>query len=211
LVVRAMARLDAKSREIANQLHESLAQQLVGVQLKLETLRKSPRRSKVWNEASSQIKRCIEEIRKLSSTLYPPVVNLGGLPTALKWCAVRYSEISGIALKLQIPATVSRLAEAQELLLFQLLEESLLNTWLHSGATEGEVRLRENEGQIFLEVRDNGHSMPKQLLDTLESHGDGEPSISAGIRRQVADCGGRFEMTSDYHGTLIRVVLPTIK
>ena len=62
------------------------------------------------------------------------------------------------------------------------------------------VAVRESDGELVLEVQDDGRGFDPQLA----SEGFG----LAGMRERVSLAGGTLNVDSDEHGTLIRVSLP---
>jgi signal transduction histidine kinase len=118
----------------------------------------------------------------------------GGLAPAVRALADRTS----------IPTTVIAEAERRhpegiESTAYFFIAEAVSNAVKHSAGTSIEVRITESEGQLKLEVSDNGV-------------GGADPSLGSGLtglRDRVAAAGGRMEVISPGHsGTVIRAALP---
>jgi signal transduction histidine kinase len=61
-----------------------------------------------------------------------------------------------------------------------------------------------------LEIKDNGHGIPAELLSHFHSTGAGTGVGIAGIRERVRELGGKLTLESNSSGTLVRVAIPLI-
>ena len=205
---RLLSLQDAERRRIARELHDSLGQYLVGLKLNAHMLRQSPEREDLWSEADKLTEQCISEVRTLSYLLHPPTMDAAGFVSAARWYVEGYGQRSGVNVNLDAPSDLGRLPDAVELALFRVLQEALTNVHRHSGASAADVSVRQSAEQVILEIRDNGHGMPEELLRNFHTTGGGMGVGIAGIRERVRELGGRLTLESGNSGTLLRFAVP---
>jgi signal transduction histidine kinase len=97
-----------------------------------------------------------------------------GLMSSARWFVEGIEKRCGVRVSLDMPDRLPRLPSAIELVLIRILqEEALTNVIRHSGASEAQVRIRQEADKAILDVRDNGPGMPPELLDRFVLTGTG--------------------------------------
>jgi signal transduction histidine kinase len=210
LSARLLSLQDSERRRIARELHDSLGQYLVGLKLNAHMLRQAPEREDLWSEADKLMEQCISEVRTLSYLLHPPTMDAAGFASAARWYVEGYGQRSGLNVTLDAPADLGRLPDAIELALFRVLQEALTNVHRHSGASATDVLVWQDAEHVVLEIKDNGHGIPAELLSHFHSTGAGTGVGIAGIRERVRELGGKLTLESNSSGTLVRVAIPLI-
>jgi signal transduction histidine kinase len=205
---RLLSLQDSERRRIARELHDSLGQYLVGLKLNAHMLRQTPERDELWSEADRLVEQCISEVRTLSYLLHPPTMDAAGFASAARWYVEGYGQRSGLNVTLDAPTDLSRLPDAIEVALFRVLQEALTNVHRHSGASAAEILVRQDAEQVVLEVKDNGHGIPQELLRHFHATGAGTGVGIAGIRERVRELGGKLTLESNSSGTLVQVAVP---
>ena len=162
----------------------------------------------MWSEAEQLMQQCMSEVRTLSYLLHPPTMDAAGFASAARWYVEGFGQRSGIKVSLDAPDDLGRLPDAIELALFRVLQEALTNVHRHSGASEAHVLIREDAGQVVLEIKDNGRGIPEELLSHFRATGAGMGVGVAGIRERAWELGGSLEVESDSGGTRVRVSIP---
>ena len=156
---RLLSLQDTERRRIARELHDSLGQYLVGLKLNIDMLRQSPAQTELWSEAELLMQQCMAEVRTLSYLLHPPTMDAAGFASAARWYAEGFGQRSGVQVTLDAPDDLGRFPDAIELALFRVLQEALTNVHRHSGASEAQVRIREDADHVILEIKDNGRGI----------------------------------------------------
>jgi two-component system, NarL family, sensor histidine kinase DevS len=90
-----------------------------------------------------------------------------------------------------------------ETTVYRLVQESLTNVVKHAGATEVRVSLAAIDGEVRIEVKDNGVGFDP--AERTEGYG------LAGMRERVYLAGGSVELESGQRGTLLKARLPQRK
>lgn len=148
---------EAERRRIERDLHDGAQQRLVAVALNLgrvkNKLDKEPDAVRALiEEAHTDAKLAVSELRDLARGIYPAVLGDRGLDAAL----------SALAAKTPIPVEVSvdiepRPPAAVETTAYFIAGETLTNVAKHSGATEAQVKAWRTNDKVIIEITDNGH------------------------------------------------------
>jgi PAS domain S-box-containing protein len=204
---------DEERRRIARDLHDSTAQTLNRLVLNLAYIESQGQQAgnsgapKLLRESMALAEQASKEIRDLSHLLYPAALDEMGLMTAIQWHAARTSEVTGIRISLDLHPNMPRLPREIEVALFRVLQESLENVRRHSGSPVAQVRLKPQQDQVTLEVRDEGHGAPAGLLDASDNV-TGLGVGVAGMRERLRQLGGLLEVESGPTGTIVRATVP---
>jgi PAS domain S-box-containing protein len=199
---------DCERRRIARELHDSLGQYLVGLQLDINMLRRTPERQELWAEIEEVMQRCISETRTMSYLLHPPMMDEAGLASAARWYVDGFAQRSGAKVTLDIPGNLDRLPDATELTLFRVLQEALTNVHRHSNASAADIQILRDAEQVILQVRDNGGGIDQESLRRFNEVGGSLGLGLTGMRERVRELGGRLALESTTEGTSVTVTIP---
>jgi len=201
-------------RRIGRELHDSTGQTLAALELDLarlseatKSLASKPR--ELLDNAVRLARQCSTEIRTASYLLHPPLLDELGLVSALRWLADGLRERSGLEVRLELPESVPRLANANELTLFRVAQEALTNAQRHSASPWVALRLEVLAHSVSLEVEDAGRGIAR--VDHLARGAPGVPTLGvglAGMRERIRQVGGTFALESAGAGTRIRATVP---
>jgi len=213
LSTRLLQLQDEERRRLGRELHDSLAQSVLAVNLNLAQATQSAvslddRSRKALAEARRVLVEMSREIRTLSYLLHPPLLDELGLVSAVREYAEGFSERSGIAVELDIQAGFARLPQEVETALFRIVQESLANIQRHSGSKTARIRLQEDSARVSLEVSDQGRGWDK---NTVERGNGSKTRLGVGIlgmRERMSQLGGKLEIDSGSIGTKVRVSVP---
>jgi PAS domain S-box-containing protein len=211
---RLMQSQDEERRRIARELHDGLGQYLVAVKMNLDVLAMKSggetlgRLGEHLADAIKQIENAISETRTMSHLLHPPLLDEIGLESAVVWYAEGFAKRSGIAVKVDISPSIGRLETEVETALFRVVQECLTNVHRHSGSQTATVCLSRQNGELKLEVRDEGKGMP--AVPPPDNVAPATPGVGLqGIRERVLQLRGNVEVvSSDGKGTSVIVTLP---
>lgn len=217
LSARLLRLQDAERRRLGRELHDSLAQSVMAVNLDLAQVTRSAvpldkKARQALSEARRVLREMSREIRTLSYLLHPPVLDELGLASAVKEYAHGFSERSGITLEIDIQSNFPRIPQDAETAFFRIVQESLANIQRHSGSATGKIRLWKGQGKVELEVSDRGRGIRAKH----EANGDGDRRTSRlgvgilGMRERMAQLGGTLEVQSGATGTTVRATIPLV-
>ena len=202
---------DEEQRRVAQELHEGAGQTLTALVMNLVLARKSAERSNrrvrdLLTTTLELAEQSLREIRTVSYLLHPPLLDEGGLQTALQWLADGFAKRSGIRVDLDLAPTVDRLPREWEIGLFRVVQECLANIHRHSGSSTAKIRLAQQGQQILLEVSDQGRGIVPGA--GKETGSVAPPGVGiAAMRERMVHLGGDLQIKSSSKGTTIRAVL----
>lgn len=203
----------AEQRErdhIARLLHDDLQQHLYGVQLKMNSLRQNPPESKNKlllgiKRLEDQVEEAIQTARRLSVGMSPPVLHSEGLTAALEWLKSHLEETRNLEMTLSAEGEFP-MEEEMRVLLFQVTRELLVHASEHAEIDRATVTVREEDGDLMIEVADEGQWI--DLLDLSETTTE-EPLSLTASRERVRLFGGdlTIEKASE-EGRQVTVCVP---
>ncbi|MGA7191718.1 MAG: PAS domain S-box protein [Candidatus Acidiferrales bacterium] len=212
LSVRLLKLQDEERRRIARELHDGVGQLLAAMtmnaaRLNQEKARLSPEAARSLEDNSRLMHQISSDIRTMSYLFHPPLLDEMGLGSALKWYVTGFTERSKIATKLEVSADVERLPQDYELCLFRIAQECLTNIHRHSGSSIALVRLLREDGEIKLEVSDEGAGISAATQSKVAA-GETAGVGLRGMRERVRQLGGRLEIYSNGKGTTVTASVP---
>jgi signal transduction histidine kinase/ligand-binding sensor domain-containing protein len=207
---RLRARFDsvlAERNRVAREIHDTLAQDFVGVSLQLDIVAQLLRQQKIdpaLQQVSETRSLVTEGLANARRSIWELRANLSAdsLPTRLG-AAVQRHQDSPITLRLKIGGAYRVLDPAVEAEVLRIAQESLSNVQRHSGATEASVDLRYGGDTLVLTIEDNGRGFSVDQALAAEGHYG-----LRGIRERSAVLHGDLEIQSQ-PGEGTRVILRT--
>jgi signal transduction histidine kinase len=208
------ARLYERSRELsilsernrlALELHDAVSQKLFGLVLTAEAattlLDRDPAAARVQlTRLGTLAQEALDELRGLILELRPPDLARDGLCGALRKHVEVLQRLHGVTIELEADDGVTAGARRDPEVL-RIAQEALHNAVRHAGAAQVGVRLRAIDGQIALEVADDGAGF-EPADPALRSRRLGLTSMEERAQR----LGGRLEIrSSPGAGTTVRL------
>jgi signal transduction histidine kinase len=206
----ARRRATEERLRIARELHDILAHQisLINVQAgaalhrgdggqAFEALENIKRASK---ETLTELRRMLGVLRQYDEeTPVAPAPSLSTLPDL-----VSQTQVPGLTVRLEDSRDDVPLPAPVELTAYRIVQESLTNVVRHSGASEVTVRVAQANGELVVEVTDNGTKTPDP---EHVQRGNG----LRGMRERASAVGGTVTAEAGYTGFRVRAVLPAEK
>jgi len=178
------ARLESEARRLAileernligNELHDSLAQSLIGMRLQLKLLGESLDRRDYGGAQyeANRLRRAMEQanadLRELL-TNYRLKIDAAGLAQTLANLVERFSRETGIAAFFQNECRALPLTPAQEIQVFFIIQEALANIRKHSGASNARILLNNEDDLYTVLIEDDGLGMAGAREGTPGEH-----------------------------------------
>jgi two-component system, NarL family, sensor histidine kinase UhpB len=156
---RALAAQEEERARIARELHDEIGQALTAVVLQLERAarRADPPVQGEVEEAREAVRASLEEVREIARRLRPEALDDLGLVSALAALTLDVSRRTGLRIERRIAAGLPALSPEEELVVYRVAQEGLTNVARHAGAERAWIALECREGDVALEVRDDGH------------------------------------------------------
>jgi two-component system, chemotaxis family, CheB/CheR fusion protein len=203
----------AERQRLARELHDTTAASLADLTINLSVIRKAadglePDARRMLEDSLAIAGQCTREIRTLSYLLHPPLVHELGLAAALRMYVQGFIERSGVEVKMDFPPDSEHLSQRVELAALRIVQESLSNIHRHSGSATARVQIARGDGNMTVEVSDDGHGLPAGVMDTSVKTGPKAGVGLRGIEERVRELGGHLEIHSGNKGTTVRATLP---
>ena len=198
--------LVTERQRLARELHDTLAQGLVGLGMQLETingllLRERPQQARdIVQQALSRVRTTLADARDVIDDLRSGAANSPDDLEAMREEIQRFTNATGIPCHADLEA-LTLLARPLHEHILRILSESLTNISRHAQASEVWIRAkRDNEDELTLEICDNGVGFDAAAMMTLAGHYG-----LLGLRERVRLINGRLEITSaSGQGTTLR-------
>jgi signal transduction histidine kinase len=156
-------------------------------------------------EATELLGQLMQQVRELSLSLRPAMLDDLGLLPALIWHLERYTSQTGVQVLFQHNGIErQRLAPAVETAAYRIVQEALTNVARYAQVKEVSVRLWRASDQLYLEVVDQGAGFdPQAVLGAAYTNG------LAGMSERATLIGGEFKVESTRgQGTRLTATLP---
>lgn len=200
---------DQERKLIAYEIHDGLAQYLVGAQMQFQVVEQlqhdNPKASSdAFSQGVQWLDEGLAEARRLIGGLRPPILDESGLVAAIEHLIHDIIRQDGTDIELNVDVQFDRLAPLLENAIFRIVQESLTNARRHSKSDRIRVTLRQRADRVQVEIQDWGAGFDPQSVD---ERGFG----LGGIRERARLLGGQATIESTLGvGTHITVELPLI-
>ena len=201
---------DDERRRIARELHDSLGQLLSSLKMNLDHMASHPgaAHAELMEASIDLAQQSIDETRTLSYLLHPPLLDEFGFASAAKWYIDGFVKRSKIDVKIDIAKRFERMPDEIELALFRVLQESLTNIHRHSGSSTAEIVAERTSRQVSLRIIDHGKGIPTEILEKFRRTRGGVGVGLAGMRERIEELGGKLDIRSEEHKTVLDVTIP---
>jgi len=214
---RAALRAHVASEErmrVARDLHDGLLQSFTGVVLQLETvhalLGHDPQEAaRVLTQVQAAIMSDQRDLRAFVESLRPRrrAELTFDFAARLHDIRQRFEEQWGIEVAIHTGGVDPHVRGALGQETFRIVQEAVTNSARHGGATHVDVRLRTTDGNLVVDVTDDGVGLPitgRLTLNELRERGIGPASL----RDRVAALNGQLTAESSDAGLRLEITLP---
>jgi signal transduction histidine kinase len=198
---------EEERRRIAREIHDDLGHVLTAIKIALSSLLlELPEQHRPSKRAESIVKlidEAISSVRRIATELRPAILDDLGLVAAIEWAAEEFETRIGTKCRLNLSAVPMNIDREHTTAVFRIFQEALTNVARHSGATVVDVRLAVDNGELTLELHDNGVGADDERLSTSQSLG------VIGMRERAVLLGGEFSIRAEpAKGTSVKVRIP---
>ena len=195
---------EEERERIARDIHDELGSILV--RLKIEAALLASKLPPDLSPKARSIEKLLDQAMgtasRVARQLRPGILKEFGLAAAIECQAEDFAHSTGITCKAQCDDGIE-LDGDTSLALFRIVQEALTNVAKHAHASLVVVRLRRENGNIALEIRDNGRGVSEHDMEKPRSFG------LRGIRERVQSLHGSFHIAlAEQGGTLLLLKVP---
>lgn len=204
--------LSAERQMFASEIHDSLAQGLAFMRMRMSLLQdairagNAARSLKYFHDIQASLGEAHAGLRELI-THFRQTVDRQGLVHALESTARTFHDRTGVALRIESRTRDLRLPAEQEAQVYQIVREALANVIKHAGASHARVVLERTARSVRVSVEDDGAGT--RIVRRREGGAPDEHYGLAIMRERARRIGGRLRIVSTPgKGTQVRLSIP---
>jgi len=208
----AVRQIETERRRLGRELHTGVGQLLAAIRLQAELVagrlnESEPAVTTALERIQTLVHDALEQVRSISSLLYPPSWQQISLEDALQ----RLWELSGIPERLHAELRLGPIGWEPDLerkiLIYRAAQEGLSNIARHSHAIRVIMAVETAGDRLILRIWDDGVGFDPALTHPISTH----TAAGIGLRTigdQAEELGGRITLESGLHGTTLEVSVP---
>jgi len=195
---------------IAAELHDQVGQTLLLAKMKLDMLASktgSPVENKYMEDIVTLLQSTIHDIRTLTFSMRPPLLETAGLEAAFEWLCTSIENDYNLQIEFCRICRPISLAGEQRYSFFQAVRELLLNVAKHAGVDRAKLSLYSENNNLIVRVTDEGIG--------FAGNGESPCSESNGgfglfnVQQRIELLGGSFAIvTAPGKGTAVTLTVP---
>lgn len=198
---------DDERRQLARQLHDSLASSMTALTMHLALLSQHMPADPNLQNRTAQMKTLLMNIintnRDMQLHIWNDKLEFLGVRAALTELVSEFGTAHGILARISLPDDDAVYGREQGVALLRAAEEGLRNVLAHAGASEVDVIVDDNDDETMLTVRDNGSGPGQLAANSASCHG------LRLLRLRIEYLGGSMHVgAAPERGTALTVVLP---
>ena len=202
---------EKQKKDIASNIHDHLSQSLVISKMKINEMKKKSD-LKIINEdlkfIESHISEALENSRKITYELSPPVLYQLGIIDALNWLLENVETTHNVKCVVNSNVNSIKLSDANSILLYRCIQEVIKNAVKYANASLLTLNLDKNKLGINIVLMDNGGGFDTSTLNDYQNHSRSGFGLFA-VRERVKNIQGEFTITSEINkGTSVKIFIP---
>ena len=197
-------------KRISRELHDVIAQTLVGINLRLASLAtgtdgKGKDLTAKITQTQQMVAKSVDIVHRFARDLRPSTLDDVGLIPTLHTYLKDFAQQTGVRVEMTACSSVEKLDPAGRTVLYRVAQEALTNVARHAKASSVHVNIRDGDGRIRMEIKDNGQGFAMNGTNGAKKH---DRLGMLGMRERVEMIGGSFAVESvPGSSTTIRVEL----
>jgi len=193
---------------IAREIHDELGQTMTVLKIQLSLLIRKiyphdETKREPFRPILQLIDQAVDSVQQISAKLRPGILDELGLTAAIEWQTKDFQKRTGISCRCSLLKDDLRLQEEKTTAIFRIFQEALTNVARHAQAQRVSVFLRKENGELILEVTDNGRGITKEQINASRSLG------ILGMQERAMVFGGQVTINGvPGEGTSLKVEMP---
>lgn len=203
---------EEERQRISRDLHDSAAQNLIGVLHQLESFCQTDeflpmtRLRLLWS-FHERLKDSLQEIRQLSRDLRPSILDDLGMLPAIDWLVEQVRNEHKLIASLKVSGERRRFSPEIEVTVFRIVQEALRNIVKHADATKARIVIDFKQTRTIITIEDNGKGF-ELPVNMGELSRLGKLGVD-GMMTRSRLIGGIFDIESSLRGgTTTTVTIP---
>src|SRR5262249_40936844 len=150
---------EAERRRLARELHDEIGQSLTAVKINLQATRPSEESGEMAARIADSleiIERTMKQVRDISISLRPSLLDDLGLVAALRWYVDSQAQRAGFVAHFDADPARIELAPELAIACYRVVQEAVTNAARHAAARRVWVELAAGDSDVTVRVRDDG-------------------------------------------------------
>jgi two-component system sensor histidine kinase UhpB len=194
-------------QRIAREIHDELGGVLTGIKAYVSVassrVGSDAPAAPLLAEAMAQADSALDTVRRVIADLRPSVLDQLGVWEAIEWQASQLEAQTGVHCHCAIEPDLPAIGADGGAMLFRIAQEALTNVARHAHATVVEITAHLGQGQLLLDIEDNGAGIVPERMLAPESWG------LRGMQERALYLGGTLTIGHGrMAGTLLSLRLP---
>ena len=205
---------EEERKRISRELHDVIAQTLVGINVHLAALSQHALANPVTlrqqiMQTHHLVETAVDTVHKFARELRPAMLDDLGLIPALQTSMKEFMAETGVRTSLTVFAGIEQAPDAIKTVLYRIAQEALTNVSRHAKASHVVVSIRLIDTTIHLEIKDNGQGF--EVNGKTAARKNNRLGL-IGMRERVEMIGGEFRVESaPGESTTVHVQIPAGK
>lgn len=188
-----LQKTENERKRIASDLHDSVSNELINLRHVIENKD---------NILKNKIDNILEEVRNISRNISPTMFDKIGLKLSVEQLTERIQNQHDFFISSEIDYK-GGLSSDKELQLYRMIQEAITNILKHADAVAGKILIKENDGSVEVEIKDNGKGFD---VDKMLEKGNCFGLLN--IRERAKYLNGTVHFQSGETGTIININIP---
>lgn len=201
---------ESERKRIAAELHDGIGQSLSAIKIGVENAQQGmaddmPQLDKkTLMGIIDKLRDAIEEVRRISMDLRPPMLDdLGLLPTINWFCREFQSLFPKVVFNKRVDVAEREISECKKIVIFRIIQEALNNIAKHAKAHTISIELANSGDMLLLRIKDDGRGFVEKCPSKAQGFG------LSSMKERTRLSGGKLTINSMLDaGTDIQVVWP---
>jgi two-component system, NarL family, sensor histidine kinase UhpB len=195
---------------IARDIHDDIGQNITVLKLDVEWILcripdAGPEVCERLHEMLLSVDQLTSKVQRIAADLRPPLLDQMGLVAAVEWQVAEFSKRSGLECFTMLNEDIDPLDEQLATTVMRIVQEGLTNIARHSVASEASVSLCKKEGNLILEISDNGCGIAPEQIASANAYG------MIGMQERARICRGTLEISGEPGcGTILKLTVPLV-
>jgi len=200
---------DRERSRVGKELHDSIAQSLAALRYQLIAIERETQDPEVTEKLRTvrqSAGEVLEQVRLLSLTIHPQILDDLGLVAALRHLARTTTDRAAIAVSVtpEVESQLRDLPSDVAVALYRVARESVANAVRHGAPTGIDIRVGLAGDDLVMHVEDDGNG-----FDPSDAEREGQAMGLFQMRERIALLNGKVEIVSGpQQGTDVRVRVP---
>ena len=159
---------EEERKRLAMDIHDGIGQMLTSLKFQIESIdvRNDIEAGRKLREIQQLINEVIKEVRRVTFNLKPTVLGDYGLQAGLNVFIREIGKLTNIEMSYVVESDIThRLPQKTENNIFRIVQEAINNAIKYSETNKIEVRLRQEESDIVITIKDDGKGFNEKMVE----------------------------------------------